>query len=400
MRTALLAFALAQTFFSPAQHPVVQSIVDAVSIDSMMSWNAQLSGWVGTTVAGSTTTIISRHKEAAGNALAQQWIQEKFQQLGYSTTASSFSATGINVLAYKTGTLYPDVKVVLCAHYDAMPGGSFPAPAADDDGTGVVTVLEAARLMASHDFAYTVLFAQWDEEEQGLVGSKAYAAGQAANDSALRAVLNVDMIGYDSDGDLQANVHTRNVANSHAVKDTLLAVNTHYALGLELNVVDPGAGYSDQRAFWDEGFGAVLLIEDFEGDGNPNWHLSSDRVEYLVPDYFLRNAKLSIAAAATLAEPTGAISVQDATEAPFRVSAWPVPAAEEVFLRVSGTFPQRLTATVLDAFGRTVHAVERPLSPGAPALRLDVAHWPAGIYHVVVASTGVSRSLSLVKLPR
>ncbi|MBK7247048.1 MAG: M20/M25/M40 family metallo-hydrolase [Flavobacteriales bacterium] len=136
-----------------------------------------------------------------------------------------------------------------------MPGGTT-APGADDDGSGVCAVMEAARVMAGHDFENTVVFALWDEEEQGLIGSAYYTSAAAGNDEEILAAVQMDAIGYDGNGDGLMRIHTRPVANSIAIKDSVLMVNTIYGLGLPIVVNNPGATYSDHASFWSEGYGA------------------------------------------------------------------------------------------------------------------------------------------------
>jgi N-acetylated-alpha-linked acidic dipeptidase len=75
-----------------------------------------------------------------------------------------------NTFAMILGTTYPDEWIVVGAHRDAWSAG------AADNVSGVVTVLETARAFAKLARegvrpARTVLFATWDAEEWGLIGS-------------------------------------------------------------------------------------------------------------------------------------------------------------------------------------------------------------------------------------
>ncbi|HRH38374.1 MAG TPA: M20/M25/M40 family metallo-hydrolase, partial [Flavobacteriales bacterium] len=286
-----------------AQNPLVQTILDDVEIDSMMKYVGQLSGEVATDIGGTMQTITSRHKNNAGNALAQTYLMQKLAQFGYTPVEQSFSATGKNVLVTKPGDGSTNEVVIICGHYDAMPGGILAAPAADDDGSGTCAVLEAARVMANKDFVHPIVFALWDEEEQGKIGSLFYAGAMAANDALIRAVVNMDAIAYDGDGDTKARIHTRPVANSYEISDTVFAMRDEYNIDLDLILTNPGATYSDHASFWTEGYGAVLVIEEFSSDGNPYYHTPDDRVQYFDVPYFEKLAKLSIATAATFAEP-------------------------------------------------------------------------------------------------
>jgi len=70
-------------------------------------------------------------------------------------------------------------------------------PGADDNASGISGVLETARLLSNFNMDYTIKFIAFDEEEDGLVGSLAYADSAFASCDSILGVLNLDMIGYD-----------------------------------------------------------------------------------------------------------------------------------------------------------------------------------------------------------
>lgn len=68
--------------------------------------------------------------------------------------------------------------VLLSAHYDSRGSfGSTRAPGADDDGSGTVSILGIARTIARRrvQFESNVQLCLFAGEEQGLLGSRAYA---------------------------------------------------------------------------------------------------------------------------------------------------------------------------------------------------------------------------------
>ena len=77
-----------------------------------------------------------------------------------------------NVIADIPGTEFPDEYVIVGGHIDSWDG----ATGATDNGTGVATTLEAARILmkAGVKPRRTIRFMLWSGEEQGLFGSKAY----------------------------------------------------------------------------------------------------------------------------------------------------------------------------------------------------------------------------------
>ncbi len=386
-----------------AQDPVVQTILDDVRIDSMMKWVGELSGEVPTMIDGSLQTILSRHKNNAGNALSQTYLMQKLTQFGYVPVEQSFSTTGKNILVTKPGDGSTNEVVVICAHYDAMPGGILNAPAADDDGSGVCAVLEAARILAEVDFVHPIVFALWDEEEQGKVGSLFYAGAMAANDALIRGVVNMDAIAYDGDGDTKARIHTRPVANSIELADSIFAMRDHYGIDLDLILTNPGATYSDHASFWTEGYGAVLVIEEFSADGNPHYHTPDDRVQYFDVPYYEKLAKLSLATVATLAVPVnsgmgidGATGVERA-----QLYAYPNPTSEDATVWMELPAVRRARVALYDAMGREVALMfEGALPGGKSAFAVPLAAAAAGGYVVRATAEGMEPlSVRLVRLP-
>lgn len=108
-------------------------------------------------------------------------------------TATSAIKSIWNTFGTIRGTAYPDQLVILGAHRDAW------GPGAVDDVSGTVSILEAARAIAEEARAgrrpkRTIVFATWDAEEWGLIGSTEYVEEDAARlTSGAVAYLNQDV---------------------------------------------------------------------------------------------------------------------------------------------------------------------------------------------------------------
>lgn len=392
-RGALLLLACGLLASASAQHPAVQQAIDAVSADSL-AWRLQrLSGEAPVDTGTGDLLILSRHKSRPGNALAAQWIRQEFIRMGYAPAVQAFGATGENVLAMKPGAVHPERKVIICAHYDCMPAAAT-APGADDDGSGACAVLEAARVLAPHAFENTVVFALWDEEEQGLVGSGYHAAAAAGNDEDIAGVVAMDAIGYDGDGDGLMRIHTRPIGNSIAIKDSALMVNAAYGLGLPIAINDPGATYSDHASFWTRGYGAILVIEDFDQDPNPYYHTANDRLQHLDTAYWRGLARLAIGTAAVLAVPMGPSGSADALPRPA-LRVWPNPARAQGEVRVAHPFAAPASAVILDALGKPV----RTAALAGPDAAIGLGGLAAGTYLVRAMRGGEAATARLVVLP-
>ncbi len=280
----------------------IQTIINSTNIDSLMYFVKELSGEVSTIIGGSPYTIVSRHKNNASNNKSADYIKQKLQSYGLPAYDQNFSSTGRNVYGVQLGTVYPNKKYIICAHYDDMPSGTT-APGADDNASGTAAVIEAARIFTQYQSKYTIIYALWDEEEQGLIGS-AYYAQQAHNaGDSIMGVINMDMIAWDNDNDGVGEIHVRNYANSVSLKDLMVQVNTTYSIGVIPSIINPGATASDHSSFWNNGYGALLLIEEYYGgDFNAYYHTVNDKILYFKQPYFHKMSRLALGTVATLAD--------------------------------------------------------------------------------------------------
>lgn len=103
-----------------------------------------------------------------------------------------------NVLALLPGN-DPKRVIVLTGHLDSratdVMNATIDAPGANDDASGVAVVLEACRVMASHHFEVSILFAAVTGEEQGLLGSTALVEKLKKDGLEVEAMLTNDIVG-------------------------------------------------------------------------------------------------------------------------------------------------------------------------------------------------------------
>ncbi|HTR03022.1 MAG TPA: M20/M25/M40 family metallo-hydrolase [Thermoanaerobaculia bacterium] len=95
-----------------------------------------------------------------------------------------------NVIADLPGGTLPDEVVLVGAHYDSW---DF-AQGADDDGSGVAAVLDAARILKALKVVprRTIRFAFFSGEEEACLGSRAYVAAHEKELDRLKTVLIMD----------------------------------------------------------------------------------------------------------------------------------------------------------------------------------------------------------------
>lgn len=293
--------------------PAVWALIAPVTEAAVFDLNGRLSGESAVTVGGSPYTILTRHTRSGTPITnATQYAADRFAAAGLTTSFFpwTFSTTsGRNVVGEKTGATLPTEVVLVTAHLDDMPS-SGRAPGADDNASGATAVILAAERMATQPFERTVRFVLFTGEEQGLYGSDRYAASLATAGTNVVAVLNLDMIGWESAGAPVVRLHTRTTTDPGYAADLAVATLFSSAVrwyGMEFQLsplVEADAiPYSDHASFWDRGFPGILAIEDDVDDFNPYYHTSSDLRASLDLPYFTAFTKATIATAAHLAGP-------------------------------------------------------------------------------------------------
>jgi Zn-dependent M28 family amino/carboxypeptidase len=89
------------------------------------------------------------------------------------------------------------------------------SPAADDNGSGTVDILEVARILSNHPFDRTLVLLFSTGEEQGALGVQSYLNQLSPQEiSAIKYVVDIDMVGYDSNSDGAMQLWSGSVTDS------------------------------------------------------------------------------------------------------------------------------------------------------------------------------------------
>lgn len=274
----------------------------------------------------------TRHSEYGAGYDASVWIRDQFLAMGYTdVTFHDYNSWNDNVVCVKPGTTRPDEYVVMGAHYDTIAYPASNAPGADDNASGTVAVLEAARVLKDMDFERSIVFIAFSGEEEGLVGSGAWAEDAASAGLDIIGMLNLDMICYKAAGDAE---DLDVIFNASSEPFANLAFETVAAYVPELAAVEGylTGGSSDHAAFWSNGFRAIFFFED-SGNYSPYLHTSNDIIGVSANDFpfMLKNVRAATATVAELA-------------LPFHVSIQHEPLAHQ-----EGTGPFAVTAVIQSA---------------------------------------------------
>jgi photosystem II stability/assembly factor-like uncharacterized protein len=214
-----------------------------------------------------------------------------------------------NVVATLRGDIYPGRQCLIIAHYDAISEDPFnSAPGADDNASGTAAVLEAAKILKNYHFQNTVKFIAFSGEEQGLLGSYAYARDAYLRGDTILGVLNFDMIAWDGRYDDSVFVVGGMDSDSRALWVLLRRVISDY--GIALNSYDyysGSSGISDEASFIAFGYPAIFSSEapawDYSRDFNPYYHTTGERLWAFNLGYYDKCVKTAVGSIATLAQP-------------------------------------------------------------------------------------------------
>ena len=154
--------------------PVIAALVNTLSIEQLRSDIRYLTG------EDEDSNIVSRHSFAEGSRVAASWLKEQFEATGAECELRPFLiGFAPNVICRYPSNSNTTALVLASAHYDSRGSfGSTRAPGGDDDGSGVIALLSIARAIKNNaiKFESAVELCAFAGEEQGLLGSKAYAS--------------------------------------------------------------------------------------------------------------------------------------------------------------------------------------------------------------------------------
>jgi len=200
---------------------------------------------------------------------AGNWLMQKHKTFGadsvyavavvdFSTQLSPFPIDSFNtIIALKRGRSAPDSFIVVSAHYDTKN-----STGANDNGSGTVALLSAARLLEKVSTYYSVMFVHFAGEEQGLVGSEHFVQNHLPSlQNQCVVVMNIDMIGGQKGKDNSEKDFAYPQLASYQLRkhiepycDTMVQIAQNYSSVSGKTV--QAAGLSDTEAFGKAGVAA------------------------------------------------------------------------------------------------------------------------------------------------
>ncbi|QTC92084.1 M20/M25/M40 family metallo-hydrolase [Brevundimonas goettingensis] len=204
---------------------------------------------------------------------------------------------GTNIIGLIPGTRATDRYIVVSAHYDHVGvANGLVYNGADDNASGVATMLELARRLKAQAPEHSVLIVAFDGEERGLIGAKHFVQAPPVPLSSIALNLNFDMTSRaETDGHLWVSGTYQNPT----FRPILDAVAPSGAISLAFGHDTPQdtgsdnwTDASDHGPFFKAGLPFIYMgVVD-----HPDYHRPSDDFDKITPSAFISSTELAIAA--------------------------------------------------------------------------------------------------------
>ena len=309
--------------FDCASTPTLDALTELTTRDNWATWIARLSGAQDVVIDGEKTFIQTRYSPSMfsgqTNARAYAYVLEQVRAWypPWQIEEDAFTYDGQtwkNLVIDLPGAGSPEEVIILSAHLNSVSQDPERlTPGAADNASGASALLEAARVFRHYRFERSLRLIWFTGEEQGMIGSKAYVRDHKLD--GILGVINMDMFGYDADHDGCFELHVGTLPQSAQLGACFRAALEAYQPGLQVDYLNGyNMGFSDHSSFWDQGIGALEVLENFSYNGaqngcqgardrNPDYHRTTDTIEKLDLDHGFAVAQASLAAGAGMAQP-------------------------------------------------------------------------------------------------
>jgi aminopeptidase YwaD len=167
--------------------------------------------------------------------------------------------------------------VVIGAHYDSVDAG----PGANDNASGVATMLEIARVARERSYPFDLVFVAFGDEEIGLIGSNRHVQELSpAQRGQIIGMINLDMVGVGERMQFGGTDWLARMAIESARR-------AGYS-GSQINL--PSGMSSDHASFISAGIPSVF----FYRPDDPNYHTARDTAQKVQPQYLEAAGRIAL----------------------------------------------------------------------------------------------------------
>jgi len=351
--SAIFFYFLTITGFAQQYVPFYGTIVEQVSASNVLNNLTEFEN----------LGVKRRGTVALQNTL--DWLKAEYLSYGYTAAQmqeysfTNGTATCKNLVVTKMGTLYPNTYVIICGHYDTITGKG-----TNDNGSGVVTIFEVARLLQNIPTEYSIKFINFSGEEDGLIGSQHFVSTvvNATNPKMnIKLVFNIDEVGGRANMtndtitcERDTGSPTSNNAASNTITNELInCVQLYSPLNTNLSY----AYASDYMPFEDNN---EVITGFCETNETPHRHTATDLLINMDPDYVYNIAKAATGAMLHFAGAATTLSTENSLA--NQVSFYPSPAKNYINVSLGSLNETKYTFSLIDLNGKSVfkQVVENP----------------------------------------
>jgi len=249
------------------------------------------------------SVIQNRYYKGTLGLQAARWIYDRFVEYASNRTDVTVelvqhSFAQPSVVARVTGNgPHSGETLIVGGHEDSLSGwggnANMRAPGADDNASGVATVLEVFRVIAQSGFKpdRTVEFIAFAGEEAGLLGSQAIAQAYKKDNRQIAGMFNLDMTMFP--GTEKNIAFVTDNADPYLTSFVKMLIDEY----VKIPWVNTRCGYgcSDHASWTRAGYPSVYPFEAPDKEYNPHIHTTDDTLKWLDTDFGMHYAKLALA---------------------------------------------------------------------------------------------------------
>lgn len=287
------------------------------------------------------------------------WLKAEYLSYGYTANQmqeysfTNGSNTCKNLVITKIGTVYPNTFIILCGHYDTINGKG-----TNDNGSGIVTIFEVARLLQNIPTEYSIKFINFSGEEDGLIGSQNFVSNvvNATNPKMdIKLVFNIDEVGGRADMtndtvtcERDTGSPTTNNAASNVFTNELITCTELYS---PLNTHLSYAYASDYMPFEENN---EVITGFFEKNQTPHRHTANDLLINMDAVYVYNIAKAATGAMLHFAVASTSALNSDEFVNNHQVNFYPNPANNVLNISIGSLNESNYTFSLIDIQGKIV----------------------------------------------
>lgn len=235
-------------------------------VDPLIREQQQLIGRLSGKFLMEDGTYLKSRDTPENRKIARQYLMAQMKEIGLEPQEHAYRMPNLNPLIdmlfspFKGANVYAtipasnqnDEYVVLGAHYDT----ELYCPGAIDNASGSTLIYSVAKMLNSlSKRGMNVIIVFFDQEEEELVGSRAFAKYLKAENLKIHSVHTFDMVGWDADGNKEIELELPTPSLEEAYTDKASE------MGIPLYVTRINS--TDHHSFREAGFPAIGINEAY-----------------------------------------------------------------------------------------------------------------------------------------